>query len=112
MGRGVGALCPHGGELLRSTSSLASSGEAGGKLEGWRHKGETNVHGGGPCGVKETRIRSLRVGREFRNHLIQPGQVKASQLAVDGRAEGGAEQFPSDPFSPQTPAGPDRSERL
>lgn len=101
-----------GGNFLEVHLPLPPLGRAGGKLEGWKHKGETNIHGGGPCGVKETRIRSRRVGREFRDHLIQPRQVKPSQLAVDGRAEGGAELFPSDPFSPQTPAGPDRSECL
>lgn len=58
---GSGNTIPQWGNILRETSPLSPLAEGRGKLEGWRQKGETKVHGGEPCGVKETGIWSGRI---------------------------------------------------
>lgn len=75
---------------MRGASPLASSKGAGGKLEGWWHKGDRSP-GRWAFWGKGTGVWSGITGRGSRDHQ--------SQLALDG------ENLSPNPFSLESPAG-------
>lgn len=70
----------HGGpacsDLLRGASPLAFSKGAFGKREGCRLEGETDVHGGGPSGVKEDWNLERQSRKGLQRPRVQPQQSK------------------------------------